>query len=163
MLLPFSSPLTPFLLLSMPVDCIAEGNLRIRWQPQRLLCCLEQFCSGSNLQSSLSRTKALQITRSSPPTPFRRQCRDHPLLPELAPPGFTPHPTQLTTEASTCTENPLQRNVQPDALSDFWCPSHTGALHMESSAKNFTYIIQFHAEPQSPSVHMFTFDSLGRD
>lgn len=133
MLLPFSSPLTPLLLLSMPVDCIAEGNLRTRWQPQWLLCGLEQFRSGSNLQSPLSRTTALQITR---PSPVRRQCRGHPLLPELAPPGFTPHPTQLTTQASTHTENPLQRNVQPDALSDFWCPSHTGALHMESSASN---------------------------
>lgn len=132
-LLPFPSPLTPLLLLSKPVDCIAEGNLRIRWQPQRLLCCLEQFRSGSILQSPLSRTKALQITR---PSPVRRLCRGHPLLPELAPPGFTPHPTRLTTQASTRTQNPLQRTVQPDALSDFWCPSHTCALNKESSASN---------------------------
>lgn len=112
--LPFPSP-PPLLFLSMPEECRAEGNLRICWQPQLLLCCLEQFRSGPDLQRPLSNTKVLQITR---PSPVRRLCRGHHLLlQELVPAELTPHLTQFTTHASDPTESLLQRNVHPVAFS----------------------------------------------
>lgn len=104
--------------VSVPEDRMAEGKGMAHWQPQPLLCCLQQFHSGPGLAESTQQTEALQLT-----LPSQKLVQGRSVV-GASPLEFTLCPTQLTTGVPQTAQECSAKECSILLLSSDFCSHH---------------------------------------